>query len=396
MTFVETVNDASTSTNVPTDAAALSRALIAQREYTLALYADLPPSYWEPRNFPMRETINPPLWELAHIGWFQEFFALRWRADDVSGSRSPSCLDVADQLFDSKSVAHDDRWKLTYPSKAACFDYMQRVLDKVNDALARNPNPREDRYGFQLALVHEDMHAEALAMTLTTLGLALPAVAPKRVAIAPHELRAHEIDFVGGPVHLGGIVGASARAFSFDNEKPAHNVQLEPFAIDARVVTAAEFATFVGSAAFNDPRLWSAEGNVWREARQITDVDRRHDFAAMHVSYFEAEAYCRWKNRRLPTEAEWEVAATSSAAFFASTGHGWEWTATPFAPYPGFQAQRYREYSEPWFHSHGVRYQVLKGGSFVTHPRLKYPQYRNFYTPDRSDMFCGFRTCAIK
>ena len=390
---MEKVSVASTSTNVPTDAAALSRALIAQREYTLALYADLPPSYWEPRNFPMRETINPPLWELAHIGWFQEFFALRWRADDVSGSRSPSCLDVADQLFDSRSVAHDDRWQLTYPSKATCLDYMQRVLDKVNDALARST--REDRYGFQLVLMHEDMHAEALAMTLSTLGLALPAVAPRRVAFAPHQIRAHEISVAGGSVDVGTRESVDARAFSFDNEKPAHGLQLEPFAIYSRAVTAAEFATFVRSAAYNDPRLWSPEGNAWREARQMTDIDHRHDFAAMHVSYVEAEAYCRWKNRRLPTEAEWEVAATSSAAFFASTGHVWEWTATPFAPYPGFQVERYREYSEPWFHSHGVCHQVLKGGSFVTHSRLKYPQYRNFYTPERNDIFSGFRTCAI-
>ncbi len=378
---------------MPTDAAELACALIAQREYTLALYADLPAAYWEPRNFPVQATINPPLWELTHIGWFQEFFALRWRADDVSGARSPSCLAVADQLFDSRSVAHADRWHLTYPSRATCLDYMQRVLDKTNDALAKSA--REDRYGFQLVLMHEDMHAEALAMTLTTLGLALPAVVPTRVAFAPHQLQPHDINLAVASVHLGSREGTGARTFSFDNEKPALSVQLEPFAIDARVVTAAEFATFVTSAAFSDPRLWSTEGNLWREARPMTDVDSRHDFAAMHVSYFEAEAYCRWKNRRLPTEAEWECAATSSAAFFASTGHGWEWTATPFAPYPGFQAERYREYSEPWFHSHGVRYQVLKGGSFVTHPRLKYPQYRNFYTPDRSDMFCGFRTCAI-
>lgn len=396
VTFEETVNDGSTSTNVPTNAAALSRALIAQREYTLALYADIPSSYWEPRTFPMRDTINPPLWELAHIGWFQEFFALRWQADDVSGSRSPSCLNVADQLFDSRSVAHSDRWRLTYPSQATCFDYMQRVLDKVNDALAGSLSPLEDLYGFQLVLLHEDMHAEALAMTLTTLGLALPTVAPKRVAFASHQMRAHEINVAGGPVVLGRSEGVRARAFSFDNEKPAHRVQLEPFAIDARVVSAAEFATFVASAAFNDPRLWSAEGNNWREARQMANVDQRLDFAAMHVNYFEAEAYCRWQSRRLPTEAEWECAAILSQTFFASTGNCWEWTATPFAPYPGFQAERYREYSEPWFQSHGVRYQVLKGGSFVTHSRLKYPQYRNFYTPDRNDMFCGFRTCAIR
>ena len=138
------------------------------------------------------------------------------------------------------------------------------------------------------------------------------------------------------------------------------------------------------------------EGNAFREARQFDAGDQRPNYAAMHVSYFEAEAFCRWKNRRLPTEAEWECAATSSAAFLASTGHVWEWTATPFAPYPHFEAGPYQEYSAPWFLSNGVRHQVLKGGSFITHPRLKYAQYRNFYTPERSDMFCGFRTCAIR
>ena len=389
MTFVETVNGGSAPTDIPTDVAGLGRALIAQREYTLALYAALPAAYWEPRNFPVRATINPPLWELAHIGWFQEFFALRWSINDVTGMGTPSCLDAADRLFDSRAVPHQTRWHLTYPSKATCLEYMQRVLENVIDALMSGRCG--DRYGFQLVLLHEDMHAEALAMTLTTLGLALPAVVPKRAPLPPHQLLTREIRCAGGSARLG----ASTRAFCFDNEKPVHIEQLQTFVIDARVVTAAEFATFVASAAFRDPRFWSIDGNAWREAHQIADADPRKDFAAIHVSFFAAEAYSRWVNRRLPTEAEWEYAATLSAEFSASTGQVWEWTSTPFAPHPGFRAERYADYSEPWFLSNGVRHQVLKGGSFVTHPRLKYPQYRNFYTPDRSDMFCGFRTCAI-
>jgi gamma-glutamyl hercynylcysteine S-oxide synthase len=372
-------------TEVPTDAAGLCNALIAQREYTLALYADLPAIYWEPDKFPFHTITNPPLWELAHIGWFQEFFALRWRVDDVTGARTPSCLDVADQLFDSRTVAHKSRWQLAYPSKATCLAYMQRVLDNVVDAL--NGSDSGERYGFQLVLVHEDMHAEALMMTLTTLGLARPDDAPERATLPADLVSARQISVAGGAVQMSG----GGRSFAFDNEKSAHTARIAPFVIDARVVSGLEFAAFVASDAYRDPQLWSVDGNAWREARQASRRSQQPGMAAMHVSLFEAQAYCRWKNRRLPTEAEWEHAATSSDEFFASTGHVWEWTASAFAPYPGFQAERYREYSEPWFHSH----QVLRGGSFVTHPRLRYPQYRNFYTPERDDMFCGFRTCAI-
>ena len=388
MTFTETINDAPMTTGVPSDAAGLRAAFIAQREYTLALYADLPSAYWEPRNFPQQATVNPALWELAHLAWFQEFFALRWRADDVAGVGTPSCLAVADQLFDSRNVPHQSRWQLAYPSKAICLDYMQRVQQNVLEALAGSGADARysDRYGFQLALVHEDMHAEALAMTLTSIGLPLPTIVPGREVIKAHELAVPEFFFAGGRMQLG----SGARSFSFDNEKSAHIVQLEPFAIDAHVVTAREFAAFAESGAWRDPRHWSNAGRVWRDGEIRLNASGDSDLAAMHVSFFAAEAYCHWKNRRLPTEAEWEHAATSSDAFFASTGHVWEWTASPFAPYPGFKAERYREYSEPWFHSH----QVLKGGSFVTHPRLKYRQYRNFYTSDRTDMFCGFRTCA--
>ena len=394
MTLAETIGAEPKTMDVPTDAAELRNALIAQRDYTLALYDDLPADYWTPRDFPFLATVNPPLWELAHVAWFQEFFALRWRADDVTGSRIASCLAGADELFDSALVPQEACWSLNYPTREDCLGFMRRVLDEVLEALARSDC--KDRYGFQLALVHEDMHAEALAMTLVTLGLALPVNVPKRRSIALGAHPRREMECAGGEV----TVGASLRSFSFDNEKQPQLVRFAPFCIDTRVVSAAEFAEFADSAPYRDDRYWTAEGIAWREAgnsriRNISTAVQADHLAAMHMSYFEAEAYCRYKNRRLPTEAEWESAAVASNAFFASTGHVWEWTASRFLPYNGFQAERYREYSEPWFHSAHSPRTVLKGGSFLTHPRLKYPQYRNFYSPERNDVFCGFRTCAV-
>ena len=381
--------------DIPADAEGLRLALIAQREYTLALYADMPVAHWAPRDFPYLATVNPPIWELAHVAWFQEFFALRWRVDDMKGLRTPSCLAGADALFDSAFVPHEARWSRDYPSRGACFDYMRRTLDNVLQALAQSADG--ERYGFQLVLVHEDMHAEALAMTLKTLGLPLPTCVTARTRLDLGSSAHHKMHFAGGEF----VVGSSKRSFSFDNEKLAHPVQLSPFDIDARVVSAAEFAGFASSNAYQNADFWSPDGLAWRDAgncrsEQSTEARQADDLAAMHVSYFEAEAYCRWTNRRLPTEAEWEYAAMSSTEFIASTGQVWEWTSSPFQPYAGFEAERYLDYSEPWFHSPRAPRKVLKGGSFVTHPRLKYPQYRNFYDPDRNDVFCGFRTCAIR
>lgn len=377
------------TSDVPSDIAGLRLALLKQREYTLALYANLPDSYWRPNEFPFLSTVNPPLWELAHIGWFQEFFALRWHENDVEGAGVPSCLAAADKLFDSRGVAHDTRWHLNYPSRSECLDYMQRVLTEVVTKLQQSNDG--DREGFQLALLHEDMHSEALAMTLTTIGLPLPGAVPQRLRLEPVVSAARQIFCEGGAVHMG----ASERSFTFDNEMPVQIETIRPFSIDAQAVSAGEFTSFVCSSAFDDSSLWSAEGLAWKErvagtSRHSEPSRHADDVAAMHVNYFQAEAYCRWISRRLPTEAEWEHAAIAHARFANSNGHVWEWTSSPFAPRSGFREGRYREYSQPWFHTH----QVLKGGSFVTHPRLKYAQYRNFYTPDRRDMFCGFRTCA--
>ena len=112
------------------------------------------------------------------------------------------------------------------------------------------------------------------------------------------------------------------------------------------------------------------------------------DDAAVHLTAHEAEAWCRWAGRRLPTEAEWECTALTEPGF--RWGQVWEWTATAFEPYPDFTPHPYRDYSAPWFGSR----RVLRGACPATSPALAHPKYRNFFEPQRSDVFAGFRSCA--
>lgn len=418
---------------------ALAAALEESREYTLSIYGHLDEAQ---RRVPRLEIVNPPLWEIAHIGYFQEFFVRRWRPDDPDGQRTPSRLPGADRLFDSRTVPHDDRWRLDYPSWDRVLAYLRSTLDETLDALVASAP--DDRFRFRLALFHEDMHGEALLMTLDTLGLPPPRRA-HRPAGAGLSAASRDVAFAGGTFLQGARPGDGEHAF--DNEKWAHEVRVEPFAMASRPVTNAEFLAFVEDGGYARDEWWDGDGRRWLSAtglrqprhwageggsRAIRWCGELRPFApgdpVYHVGRHEAEAYCRWAGRRLPTESEWEFAATDggragrypwgdlappaeASLDFREEGPGgagaeamrgrkgldamiggvWEWTSSPFAPYPGFEKDAYAEYSEPWFHTHGV----LRGGCFATRSRLVHSRWRNFYKPGRNDVFAGFRTCAL-
>lgn len=373
---------------------------------------------------PLLPIVNPPRWEIGHVGWFQEYWCLRRSATGLYATgRHESILPNADALYNSATVPHDSRWALPLPDFAATLRYRDEVLERV---LAGNPHGEEDAYFARLAARHEDMHAEAFHYTRHTLGYEAPAIASR-----PHpagERVEGDANIPGGVLELGAAPGAG---FVFDNEKRAHPVVVAPFRMARAAVTNAAYLAFV-EAGGSPPPHWRKEDGTWRQRRFDRWLPLAGDEPVIHVSWEQARAYCRHAGRRLPTETEWEFAATwdpvpgrkrvfpwgdspwdarranldnatlasvqaypagdSALGVRQMIGNVWEWTASDFLPYPGFLRDPYKEYSEPWFGNH----KVLRGGSFTTSPRIARSTYRNFFAPGRSDVFAGFRTCALE
>ncbi len=323
------------------------------------------------------------------MGWFQERWCLRQRDD---GSLGDSILPDADRLYDSSTVAHDTRWDLPLPDLKATRAYLAAILEKVVSRLEREPESPRLAYFVRLATLHEDMHAEAFHYTHQTLGYPEPEIEPQfgvRVAINQSENYDPdpELFFAGGRVRMG--ADRATREFVFDNEKWAHDVEVAPFHISARPVSNRGYLEYVEGGG-KPPRYWRRVDGEWQERRFDRWRPLELDEPVRHVDWDEAQAWCRWKGRRLPSEAEWQRAATSVQGGMR-WGEVWEWTASTFAPFPGFAPDPYADYSEPWFHTH----KVLRGASFATPQRLVRPAFRNFYRAERGDVFAGFRTCRM-
>lgn len=383
----------------------LAEAFRDARDYTLALFDSFAEAgYDQVGKVPVSPLLNPPLWELGHLAWFAEWYVLREARSSAPGAaQKPSMLTKGDDWFDSNTVPHKSRWHLGLPSSGAMKTYCHEVLDRLLDKLSRAPGDDASLYPYRLVLAHEYMHQEAFAYTLNTLSLSLPM--PLATSVLPPWGQG-EIYFEGGTFEMG---NTADHGFVFDNEKWAHTRHVAPFTIDSTLVSNEQFMEFIEAGGYQRPQYWNKDGRTWllqqersapkgwvrdggswsreRSGRRTELVLRQ---PVRHICLHEARAYCAWAKRRLPTEEEWEFAAMSEHPALR-WGDLWEWTDSVFLPYEGFEADAYREYSAPWFSTH----QVVRGASFATPKPLCSLKFRNFYLPERGDIFAGFRTCAL-
>ena len=387
--------------------------------------------------------MSPLVWDLAHVGNQEEL----WLVRDVGG-REPVRSDI-DELYDAFKHARADRPALPLLGPAEARSYVREVRDKVLDVLdtATFTGSRlvQDAFAFGMVAQHEQQHDETMLATHQ-----LRVGAPVLQAEEPPPARV-VLEHAEALVPAGAFtMGTSTEPWALDNERPAHPAYTEAYFIDAAPVTYGAFLRFVEAGGYADPRWWSADG--WRHVRghgieaprflHREDADWfrtrfghvepvREDEPVTHVCFYEAEAYAAWSGRRLPTETEWEKAARFDPAAGRSrrypwgdedptpshanlgqrhlraappgaypagasplgvhqlVGDVWEWTASDFTPYPGFEVFPYPEYSAVFF---GSDYKVLRGGSFGTDPVASRGTFRNWDHPIRRQIFAGFRT----
>lgn len=414
---------------------------------------------------PYHPGINPPLWEMGHAAFFFEVFILGEL--DQRSSFDPSM----DDLWDSFHIEHHDRWQPDlFPGRQQTRQYFDVVYARIAERIKTQPLTDWAKYLYRYAIFHQNMHIESLIWCRQTLSYPPP---PGTLEVP--ELSESSPDSLGDAQVPAGsyVIGMPGKSlefadqdFAFDNEKPRLEIELKSFAISRTLVSNAEFLDFVEAGGYHRPELWSFGGRKWlntpiirpetESAAQPSCECPQHplywrcnsnqwqerlfdrwqplppDYPVTHVSYWEAEAFCNWAGRRLPTEYEWEAAALGNRSGepfrrfpwgdeFESgradmdaermaqlpvtalaegespfgcrqmLGTVWEWTSNQFLPYDGFVVDIYPFMSTLQFGDH----KVTKGGGCATSSILIRGTYRQAYLPMRNDAYTGFRTCAL-
>ena len=416
--------------------------LDAARAQTLALVDGVSDGDLERVHSPL---MSPLVWDLGHIAAFEDL----WLAHRLGGL--PLLRGDLAEVYDAFETPRSKRGEVPYLRRADAEDYLEAVRERVGALRLRQDEPIAE-----LVARHERQHAETMLQTLALAGL--PDWPAPGLAAAPHELPAASgleppptsgLELIKLPA-TSFPLGAGDHGFAYDNERPQHQVELESFALGKIPVTNRDWLEFIDDGGYRRAEWWSPQGWRWRVAEQVERPlhwlgdgrerrlravgEIRLDCPVVHVCCHEADAFVRSRGLRLPSEAEWELAATfdhasaakrmwpwgeqppsageanliesgnfaplaagglragaAPCAALGMIGDVWEWTASEFAGYPGFRADPYREYSEVFF---GGGYRVLRGGSFASSALVATPTFRNWDFPDRRQIFAGLRVAA--
>ncbi len=387
-------NTRSMPVEVATDT--ITAALAETRERTLTLVAPLDPAALEQVHSPL---LSPLVWDLGHIAAFEDLWISRTFGTELL---QPELTGV----YDADETPRKDRGTLPFLRTEAALDYMRRVRARTVSVLAgAAPDNWEKR--LELIIRHELQHNETMLQTLQIAGLATGLAHAADITVSCDDHGLELIPLAGGTLMIGSDRGAG---FSYDNEQPRQAFAVAAFQIGRFPVSNAAWQDFIAAGGYQRRELWSEAGWSWRRAEAVdrplywsADSTTTRRFArrqainptepVCHVSLFEAEAFARHHDARLPTELEWEAAATIEPQGPEQLLHGmqntvWQWTASEFHAYPGFQADPYREYSEQFF---GRGYRVLRGGAWISSARVATTQFRNWDHPERRQIFSGLR-----
>ena len=369
-----------------TDAEQALGALHAARCHTLALVAGVGQEDLKRVHSPI---MSPLAWDLGHIAAYEDL----WLAHRHGGLAllRPELADLYDAFETPRAV----RGQIEVLGPADARDYLEAVRARTAGVIAGQGVG--DGVTCEMVVRHELQHSETMRQTMATAGL----LSSEDRSMLERPLGPEEPE---GWIMLPAgafTMGAAAEGFAYDNERPRHAVELPAFQIARRPVTNGSWMRFSEGGGYERREWWSDEGWAWKEEYDITHhpamAAGHPDAPVCHVSWFEAAAFASAHDARLPTEAEWEKAATwsqegdggnGSAGALGGVGRLWEWTQSCFDGYPGFVAHPYREYSEVFF---GEDYRVLRGGSWATHPRVATPTFRNWDLPQRRQIFAGVR-----
>ena len=412
----------------------------------------------EQLDLPWHPGVNPPLWEMGHAAFFYEVFVLN-RLDGT-----PSINPAMDELWDSFHVSHRERWsRELFPGRDATLAYADQVFERVLERIQTQPLTEQARYLYRYAIHHQNMHIESMIWARQTLAYPAPTwLRGSHAQTAEPGTDSVDADIPAGKWWIGmpeDSQAFGARDFAFDNEKPGFNIELPAFSIATSPTSNRQFLDFVEDGGYQRDPFWSLGGRRWKAGHGAMNPEQkafqhpihwRHQGGqwqerlfdqwlplapqapVRHLSYWEAEAWCRWAGRRLPSEYEWEVAALGnlagddqrrafpwgndydpthadmdasnmaqqpatalpgSASPFGCRqmiGTLWEWTSSDFLPYDGFRVDMYPFMSTLQFGDH----KTTRGGSCATSSMLIRGSYRQAYLPDRNDVFTGFRSCA--